>query len=100
MLIFRYTVNPQEVSSGSKFMSSKNNNDSMAIRIKARYQNVEVLPLAVYDRLIKFVTINYLPLCNSLETCLAVKLKEDFATCLGEIFLLYYFFCGNFDIDE
>lgn len=57
----------------------------MAIRIKARYQNVEVLPLVVYDRLIKFVTLNYLPLCNSLETCLAVKLKEDFATCLVKI---------------
>lgn len=57
----------------------------MAIRIKARYQNVEVLPLVVYDRLIKFVTVNYLPLCNSLETCLAVKTKEDFATCLVRI---------------
>jgi RAS protein activator-like 2 len=67
-------------------MSSKNNNnEAMAIRIKARYQNVDVLPLAVYDRLIKFVTVNYLPLCHSLETCLAVKTKEDFATCLVRI---------------
>jgi hypothetical protein len=86
-LLFRYTVNPRvENGSSNKFMSSKNNNnDVMAIRIKARYQNVEVLPLIVYDRLIKFVTVNYLPLCHSLETCLAVKTKEDFATCLVRI---------------
>lgn len=57
----------------------------MAIRIKARYQNVEVLPLEVYQRLIRFVTVNYLPLCHSLESCLAVKLKEDFATCLVKL---------------
>lgn len=67
-------------------MSSKNNNnDVMGIRIKSRYQSIEVLPLKTYDRLIKFTSENYLNLCNSLETCLAVKTKEDFATCLVRI---------------
>ncbi|KAI6217473.1 putative Ras GTPase-activating protein [Aphelenchoides fujianensis] len=75
-----YTVNPRV--EGAK---SKSSNDVMAIRIKARYQTVDVLPLAVYERLANFVRVNYLPLCTSLETCLSVKTKEDFATCLVRV---------------
>ena len=57
----------------------------MAIRVKARYLNFDVMPLVVYDRLAAFVRRNYLPLCSSLETSLSVKTKEDFATCLVRV---------------
>lgn len=57
----------------------------VAIRVKARYQTVDVLPLVVYNRLCNFLSINFLSLCRHMETCLGVKLKEDFATCLVKI---------------
>ncbi|KAI6209250.1 putative Ras GTPase-activating protein [Aphelenchoides besseyi] len=79
-----YTVNPR-VDGGKSSSKQTNGSDVMAIRIKARYQIVDVLPLTVYDRLANFVRLNYLPLCTGLETCLSVKTKEDFATCLVRV---------------
>ncbi|CAI4233262.1 unnamed protein product [Auanema sp. JU1783] len=59
--------------------------DQPAIRIKARWQSVEILPLRAYDDLLHFLTYNYLPLCAQLEPVLSVKAKEDFATTLVRI---------------
>uniref|UniRef100_A0A1I7S9Q5 Ras-GAP domain-containing protein n=1 Tax=Bursaphelenchus xylophilus TaxID=6326 RepID=A0A1I7S9Q5_BURXY len=68
----------------TRSMLSKNS-EPVAIRIKARYQTVDVLPLIVYNRLNNFVKLNYLCLCEHLESALGVKLKEDFATCLVKV---------------
>ncbi|PIC15753.1 hypothetical protein B9Z55_022608 [Caenorhabditis nigoni] len=81
----RYTVNnTQQDSSASRIASALGGKSSsqevQSIRIKARWQSVDVLPLRVYDRLSELLTYNYLDLCQQLEPVLNVRDKEDFAT--------------------
>uniref|UniRef100_A0A915ECY1 Ras GTPase-activating protein n=1 Tax=Ditylenchus dipsaci TaxID=166011 RepID=A0A915ECY1_9BILA len=78
------------VSSGSENSSNGNAKASAkheipAIRVKARYQTVEILPLRIYSRLLDLVKDIYLPLCLILEPVLGVKAKEDLATSLVRI---------------
>ncbi|UMM39332.1 hypothetical protein L5515_016433 [Caenorhabditis briggsae] len=80
-----YTVNnTQQDSSASRIASALGGKSSsqevQSIRIKARWQSVDVLPLRVYDRLSELLTYNYLDLCQQLEPVLNVRDKEDFAT--------------------
>uniref|UniRef100_A0A0N5A921 Ras-GAP domain-containing protein n=1 Tax=Syphacia muris TaxID=451379 RepID=A0A0N5A921_9BILA len=84
LLLYRYTVTGS--SDGSKLPSlGKDKGEVAAIRIKARYQSIEILPLHMYDDLLRFVRFRYLPLCLALEPILGVKAKEDFATALVRI---------------
>lgn len=55
------------------------------MRIKARFQAVDILALSNYNRLCDFTKENYLPLCLQLEPILGVKAKEDLATSLVRI---------------
>lgn len=71
---FRYTVNSGTESTHSRLNGSKNQ-ESPSIRVKARYQTVEILPLNVYDSLLDFIKLNYLSLCMALEPILSVKAK-------------------------
>lgn len=64
---------------------SKSSSEQASIRIKARFQTIDVLPMHVYDHLLYFVKENYLPLCLTLEPILSVKAKEDFANSLVRI---------------
>ncbi|CEF64009.1 Probable Ras GTPase-activating protein [Strongyloides ratti] len=64
---------------------SKSSSEQASIRIKARFQTIDVLPMHVYDHLLYFVKENYLPLCLALEPILSVKAKEDFANSLVRI---------------
>ncbi|KAI1724499.1 GTPase-activator protein for ras-like GTPase domain-containing protein [Ditylenchus destructor] len=84
-----YTVGTKsEGSNGSSKSSnivSKNGSDVAAVRVKARYQTVEILPLKVYEKLLNITKVIYLPLCLSLEPELGVKAKEDLATSLVRI---------------
>uniref|UniRef100_A0A7E4WAN9 Ras-GAP domain-containing protein n=1 Tax=Panagrellus redivivus TaxID=6233 RepID=A0A7E4WAN9_PANRE len=66
-------------------LGSRNNNDPPAMRIKARFQAVDILPLADYNNLRNFTRNAYLPLCLRLEPLLGVKAKEDLATSLVRI---------------
>ncbi|KAE9553993.1 hypothetical protein FO519_002810 [Halicephalobus sp. NKZ332] len=66
-------------------LGSRNNNDPPAMRIKARFQAIDVLPLTNYNRLCDFLKDNYLPLCLKLEPLLGVRAKEDLATSLVRI---------------
>lgn len=89
--MFRYTITPgsdrnsNNQSSNSKSNSSKNGAEVPAIRVKARYQTVEILELSCYSRLLKFVQSNYLPLCLVLEPVLGVKAKVTFFVCYLKI---------------
>ncbi|VDN50793.1 unnamed protein product [Dracunculus medinensis] len=64
---------------------SKDKGEQAAIRVKARYQSVDILPLHMYDELLRFFRYRYLSLCKALEPLLGVKAKEDFATSLVRV---------------
>ncbi|TKR72553.1 hypothetical protein L596_019983 [Steinernema carpocapsae] len=85
----RYTVTSSTDSTSNRLSSaiggSKSNQEQPAIRVKARYQTVQVLPIVAYDDLVRFVHANYLPMCRALEPILGVKAKEDIATSLVRI---------------
>ncbi|KHN70906.1 Ras GTPase-activating protein gap-2 [Toxocara canis] len=81
---YRYTVTAS--SDGSKLPGlGKDKSEAAAIRIKARYQSVDILPIYMYDELVRFLRLHYLPLCLALEPLLGVRAKEDFATALVRV---------------
>ncbi|GFY47272.1 ras GTPase-activating protein raskol [Trichonephila inaurata madagascariensis] len=59
--------------------------DCPSIRIKSRFQTVEVLPLIVYKDLLQYVKTDYKILCEMLEPAISVRAKEDVATTLINI---------------
>lgn len=50
------------------------------IRIKARYQTLEILPLPAYAQFLGYLQSDYGRLCAALEPRLTVKAKEELAT--------------------
>ncbi|KAM3966477.1 uncharacterized protein ACR2FA_012019 isoform 1-T1 [Aphomia sociella] len=53
-----------------------------ALRIKCRYQSVDVLPLDHYARFLDYLKRNYRKLCEYLEPVIGVKAKEDIGCAL------------------
>ncbi|XP_061715396.1 ras GTPase-activating protein raskol isoform X2 [Cydia pomonella] len=53
-----------------------------ALRIKCRYQSVDVLPLDHYARFLDYLKRNYKRLCEYLEPHIGVKAKEDIGCAL------------------
>ncbi|GBP30010.1 Probable Ras GTPase-activating protein [Eumeta japonica] len=53
-----------------------------ALRIKCRYQSVDVLPLDHYARFLDYLKRNYKKLCEYLEPVIGVKAKEDIGCAL------------------
>ncbi|CAG9536425.1 unnamed protein product [Cercopithifilaria johnstoni] len=83
---YRYTVTA--TSDGTKLSNAikdKGNGEVAAVRIKARYQSVQILPMQAYTDLLTFMKQYYLSLCCVLEPTLSVKAKEDLATVLVRI---------------
>ncbi|KAL7060386.1 hypothetical protein AAHC03_09516 [Spirometra sp. Aus1] len=70
---------------GASLSSSHQNSNLPQIRLVVQYQSVDVLPLAYYDDLRKFVVEKYLPLVEFLEPLLSTKKKEEIARCLVNI---------------
>jgi hypothetical protein len=56
--------------------------DSALVRVKARYQSVNILPMDLYQPLIAYIRDEYSPLVDILEPCISVKAKEEIAACL------------------
>ncbi|XP_059147892.1 disabled homolog 2-interacting protein-like isoform X9 [Physella acuta] len=56
--------------------------DLPIIRLKARRQTVDILPLAAYQSFTEYLTTDYKELCQLFEPLLAVREKEEFATSL------------------
>ncbi|XP_036398822.1 RAS protein activator like-3 isoform X1 [Megalops cyprinoides] len=56
-----------------------------SIRVKARFQNLRVLPIEKYKEFAEFVTLNYMGMCSSLEPLLSVREKEELAGALVHV---------------
>lgn len=56
-----------------------------SLRIKARFQNLKVLPMERYKEFAEFVTVDYVEMCQSLEPLLSVKEKEELAGVLVHV---------------
>ncbi|XP_043254382.1 ras GTPase-activating protein raskol isoform X3 [Colletes gigas] len=53
-----------------------------ALRVKCRFQSVDILPVQVYQEFLEYLKTDYKPLCEKLEPAIGVKAKEDIATAL------------------
>lgn len=71
--------------SSASFTTTQNfSKDSISIRIKAKYQSVDILPFNCYQKLIEFIRQKYLNLIT-LEPFLNVRIKDDLANSLVKI---------------
>ncbi|CAG0922668.1 unnamed protein product [Notodromas monacha] len=74
-----YMVQPESRS------SSSSSRDPPSLRIKCRFQSVDILPLEVYDEFLQYMSSSYGSLCGMLEPIINIRSKEDIATCLVSV---------------
>ncbi|XP_076150873.1 RAS protein activator like-3 isoform X2 [Alosa pseudoharengus] len=56
-----------------------------SLRIKARFQNLRVLPIERYKEFAEYLTLNYVEMCGNLEPLLNVRDKEELAGALVHV---------------
>ena len=59
--------------------------DPPSLRVKCRFQSVDILPVQVYHEFLEHLKSDYGALCEKLEPVIGVKAKEDIATALVSV---------------
>nr|XP_045583264.1 uncharacterized protein LOC123746068 isoform X2 [Procambarus clarkii] len=59
--------------------------DNAALRIKCKFQSIDILPIELYSDFLQYVKANYSMVCELLEPVISVKAKEDIATAMIHI---------------
>ncbi|KAM3623469.1 uncharacterized protein V6R79_011632 [Siganus canaliculatus] len=78
-----YSITPYKASgtAGNKELLGSH----ASLRIKARFQNLQVLPMEKYKEFAEYVTLDCVEMCRSLEPLLNVKEKEELAGALVHV---------------
>jgi hypothetical protein len=81
--VFSHSVS---INSGGSNSTQNFGKDSLTIRIKLKYQTLDILPLNCYKKLLNYIKENYLSLMSILEPHLNVRIKDDLSNSLVKIF--------------
>ncbi|XP_071443559.1 ras GTPase-activating protein raskol isoform X2 [Hetaerina americana] len=65
--------------------SSSSTKELPALRVKCRFQSVDILPLSVYQEFLEYLKSEYSTVCEALEPVVGVRAKEDIATALVNV---------------
>jgi len=67
-------------------VEKSNRRETPSIRLRAQYQSIDILPLRDYEEFLYFLKAEYKNLCKLLEPTISIKVKEELANNLMNLF--------------